>query len=84
MTKKNSEKQTENAKVDFESTLAELEELVSRMESGELSLNESLKTFERGIELTRKCQASLEAAELKVQMLIKNKEIEDSHLETDE
>ena len=84
MTKKNSDKQTENAKVDFESTLAELEELVSRMESGELSLNESLKTFERGIELTRKCQASLEAAELKVQMLIKNKEIEDSHLETDE
>ena len=84
MTKKNSDQQTENAKVDFESTLAELEELVSRMESGELSLNESLKTFERGIELTRKCQASLEAAELKVQMLIKNNEIEDSHLATDE
>ncbi len=84
MTKKNSDKQTENAKVDFESTLAELEELVSRMESGELSLNESLKTFERGIELTRKCQASLEAAELKVQTLIKDKALEDSQVEIDE
>ena len=59
MTKKNSDKQISGAKVDFESALEELEELVSRMESGDLSLDESLKAFERGVELTRKCQSSL-------------------------
>ena len=84
MTKKNSDKQSNDADVDFESALKELEMLVSKMESGELSLDESLKTFERGIELTRKCQSSLEAAELKVQTLTKDKELEDSDLEIDE
>ena len=84
MTKKNSDKQTSDAKVDFESALEELEELVSKMESGDLSLDESLKAFERGIELTRKCQSSLEAAELKVQTLTKEREAEDSDLKIDE
>ena len=84
MTKKKSEEQSNDAKVDFESALKELETLVSRMESGELSLDESLKAFERGIELTRKCQSSLEAAELRVQTLTKDKELEDSDLEIDE
>ena len=84
MTKKKSDEQSNDAEVDFESALKELETLVSRMESGELSLDESLKAFERGIELTRKCQSSLEAAELKVQTLTKDKELEDSDLEIDE
>ena len=84
MTKKNTDDQSTDVKVDFERTLEELEEIVSRMESGELSLDESLKVFERGIELTRKCQSSLEAAELKVQTLIKDKELEDSEVEMDE
>ena len=84
MTKKKSEEQSNDAEVDFESALKELETLVSRMESGELSLDESLKAFERGIELTRKCQSSLEAAELRVQTLTKDKELKDSDLEIDE
>ena len=84
MTKKKSDEQSNDAEVDFESALTELETLISRMESGELSLDESLKAFERGIELTRKCQSSLEAAELRVQTLTKDKELEDSDLEIDE
>ena len=84
MAKNNSDKQSNDAEVDFESALKELETLVSRMESGELSLDESLKAFERGIELTRKCQSSLEAAELRVQTLTKDKELEDSDLEIDD
>ena len=84
MTKKKSDDPSNDAEVDFESALKELETLVSRMESGELSLDESLKAFERGIELTRKCQSSLEAAELRVQTLTKDKELEDSDLEIDD
>ena len=84
MTKKKSDEQSNDAEVDFESALKELETLVSRMESGELSLDESLKAFERGIELTRKCQSSLEAAELRVKTLTKDKELEDSDLEIDD
>ncbi len=55
--------------VDFESALEELEGLVERMEEGELSLEESLKTYERGIELSRACQKSLDAAEQRLQIL---------------
>ena len=55
--------------VDFEAALAELEELVGRMESGTLSLEESLKAFERGVKLTRDCQAALRQAELRVKAL---------------
>ena len=76
MAKKYSENDTEEAKIDFESALEELESLVSKMESGELSLDDSLKAFERGIELTRTCQSTLEAAELKIQMLTKDNELE--------
>ena len=80
MTNKNSEIQTNQTKVDFETALKELEELVSKMESGELSLDQSLKAFERGIQLTRQCQSSLDAAELKVQTLTKDAGPEDSDL----
>lgn len=55
---------------DFESALKELESLVARMEQGDISLEESLACFERGIGLTRACQQSLKDAEQKVQMLI--------------
>lgn len=55
---------------DFESALKELETLVERMEEGETSLEDSLKDFQRGIELTRQCQQSLKTAEQKVQQLI--------------
>ena len=55
----------------FEQSLAELEQLVQRLEGGDLPLDEALKTFERGIELTRHCQSSLKAARQKVDILLK-------------
>ncbi|WP_455234209.1 exodeoxyribonuclease VII small subunit [Thiogranum longum] len=55
---------------DFETALSELEELVERMEQGDLSLDESLKQFERGVQLTRSCQKALKEAEQKVQVLM--------------
>lgn len=55
---------------DFEAALKELETLVERMEKGDISLEESLHYFERGIELTRRCQRSLKEAEQKVQILL--------------
>jgi exodeoxyribonuclease VII small subunit len=63
-------KKTTTAKdFDFEATLAELEELVERMEQGEMPLEDSLRDFERGIALTRQCQQALKDAEQKVQQL---------------
>jgi exodeoxyribonuclease VII small subunit len=56
--------------LDFEHALKELEVLVTRMEKGDISLEESLKHFERGIELTRTCQKALKEAEQKVQILM--------------
>lgn len=50
--------------------MQELEQLVEQMERGELSLEESLKSFERGIKLTRTCQQALRDAEQKVQILL--------------
>ena len=58
--------------IDFEKSLAELEKLVETMEKGELTLEESLKQFERGISLTRACQQALAAAEQKVKILTRN------------
>jgi exodeoxyribonuclease VII small subunit len=55
---------------DFEKDLAELESLVGRLERGDLPLDEALKTFERGVELTRHCQAALKAAQQKVEILL--------------
>ena len=55
---------------DFERMLKELEALVLRLEQGELSLDESLRQFERGIELTRLCEQALKAAEQKVEILL--------------
>ena len=52
--------------VDFEHSLQQLEVLVTGMEKGDLSLEESLKAFEAGIKLTRECQARLSEAEQKV------------------
>ena len=55
---------------DFEQALAELEALVTRLESGDLPLEEALKSFERGVALTRSCQAALAAAQQKVEILL--------------
>ncbi len=54
----------------FEKSLAELETLVETMENGEISLEDSLKHFERGISLTRACQQALEEADQKVKILM--------------
>ena len=56
---------------DFEQALAELEGLVERLEHGDLPLDEALQAFERGVALTRQCQASLQAAQQKVEILLK-------------
>ena len=55
---------------DFEQSLTDLEQLVEQMESGELSLEKALNTFEQGIQLTRNCQTMLSTAEQKVLLLI--------------
>jgi exodeoxyribonuclease VII small subunit len=54
----------------FEQTLAELEQLVAHMESGNLPLDEALRQFERGVQLTRECQQSLQTAQARVQVLV--------------
>lgn len=56
--------------IDFEKSLRELEALVEKMEGGDLSLEDSLKCFERGVVLTRNCQKALAEAEQKVQVLL--------------
>jgi exodeoxyribonuclease VII small subunit len=53
----------------FEKALAELEKIVSRMETGDLSLEQSLATHKRGLELARFCQQQLEAAQQQVKVL---------------
>ncbi|MBW1645067.1 MAG: exodeoxyribonuclease VII small subunit [Deltaproteobacteria bacterium] len=58
------------AKQSFETALKKLEEVVARLESGELSLDQSLKLFEQGISLVRQCSQRLDEVERKVQMLI--------------
>ena len=69
-----------NKKVDinFEKALEELEAIVDDLESGDLSLENSLESFEKGIKLARQCQEKLSQAELQVQKLIE----EDGELKT--
>ncbi len=52
--------------IDFEAAMGELESLVEKMEQGEFSLEDSIKQFERGMQLARTCQRALRAAEQKV------------------
>ena len=53
----------------FEQSLDELEQLVGKMEHGEMSLEDSLAAYERGVGLYRRCQVALEQAELRVRLL---------------
>jgi exodeoxyribonuclease VII small subunit len=71
--------------LDFEQALAALEQLVSDLESGDQPLEQALASFERGVALTRRCQAALRAAEQKVEIL--SRDAADAELrpfETDE
>ncbi|HSY97293.1 MAG TPA: exodeoxyribonuclease VII small subunit [Steroidobacteraceae bacterium] len=56
---------------DFETAMRDLEQLVERLEQGDLPLEESLAAFERGVLLTRACQSALKEAEQKVEILLK-------------
>lgn len=56
--------------MDFEKKLTRLEEIVQKMEKGELSLDDSLKLFEEGVKLSRECHSQLSEAELKVKKLV--------------
>ena len=56
--------------IDLEKSMAALEGIVDELETGDLSLDKSLKQFEKGVKLSRDCQAALEAAEQKVQILL--------------
>ena len=69
MTEKKKTATSKEDDVNFEAAMLDLEQLVSQMENGDLSLDDSLKAFERGVLLTRHCQKSLAEAELKVKML---------------
>lgn len=66
------EEASNEASIDFEDALAQLEELVEKMETGSLSLEESLRAFERGTRLARHCQTVLEQAELRVKALLQD------------
>jgi exodeoxyribonuclease VII small subunit len=64
-------KPAKQALPDFETAMRDLEELVERLEHGDLPLEESLAAFERGVLLTRACQTALKDAEQKVEILLK-------------
>tara|TARA_B100000214_G_C23948598_1_gene619237 strand:- start:799 stop:1032 length:234 start_codon:yes stop_codon:yes gene_type:complete len=72
---------TKKKEIDFEKALEQLEGIVEDLESGDLSLENSLKSFEKGIKLARQCQEQLSKAELQVQKLIEeNGELKTSSL----
>ena len=57
--------------LDFESQLKQLESLVEKLESGDLSLEESLKAYEQGVKISQDCEAALESAQQRVEKLLK-------------
>jgi len=59
-----------NKKIDFESSLKKLESIVAKLEDGNINLEDSVKSFEAGINLVKECQKQLEEAELKVKELL--------------
>lgn len=70
---------------DFEAALAELEKIVEKMEAGDQSLEEALKSFQRGIELARTCQQGLKEAEQRVEKLVQEgKEFKTEPLELED
>lgn len=63
-----------SGKMSFENNLKELEGVVKALEGGEVSLEEMLELFEKGIQLTKSCTSQLEKAEQKITVLMKNKD----------
>lgn len=68
-------------RIDLEKSLAELEEIVTQLEAGDLPLEKSLRQFERGVRLSRDCQSALKDAEQRVQALM-GEELRDLDPET--
>ena len=68
---------TSTKKFNLEKALADLEELVEELESGDLPLEKAMKKFEDGIKLTRGCQTALKEAEQKVEILLRSAGSED-------
>jgi len=62
------------AKEKFEEALGRLEDIVKKMEAGDMTLEESLKAFEEGIKLARLCSRKLDEAERRMEILIKQEE----------
>tara|TARA_B100001093_G_scaffold200869_1_gene192964 strand:+ start:30 stop:269 length:240 start_codon:yes stop_codon:yes gene_type:complete len=60
-----------NPKIDFEQQLTNLESLVTALEGGDLTLEQSLSSFEQGIKIARECQQALQVAEQRVELLMK-------------
>lgn len=78
-------KTSTNKSPNFEKALNELESLVEEMEQGNLSLEESLKRFEKGIALSTECQQALQNAELKIKQLVeKNGKLLEQEVELDD
>ncbi|HSD17855.1 MAG TPA: exodeoxyribonuclease VII small subunit [Thermomonas sp.] len=69
MARKTTPAQDSSPVADFEQSMLSLEDLVARMESGDMTLEESLAAYERGVGLYRHCQSALEQAELRVRLL---------------
>jgi exodeoxyribonuclease VII small subunit len=72
VTKNMSENNTVNAS--FEQAMAELEEIVKKLEKGELTLEDSINCFQRGVELTKYCSKKLDEAERSITMLIEGEQ----------
>ena len=73
--------------VNLEKALADLENIVEELESGDLPLEKAMKKFEEGVKLTRKCQSALKDAEQKVQILLESaggEELEDFDVEDED
>ena len=73
-------------RMDLEKALTELEEIVAQLEAGDLPLEKSLKQFERGVRLSRECQAALKETEQKVQILMDSelKDLDAENLDKDD
>jgi len=69
-------KQTKTESIDFEQSLEQLTQLVGKMETGKLPLEESLQLFEQGVSLIRNCQQALKNAEQRVQILTAQQNLE--------
>lgn len=69
--------------IHFEQSVTELEAIVKQLEKGEISLEESLKQFEKGVSLARRCQEILNQAEQKIQLLTNNHDLLDGDQSND-